>query len=111
MATPADASPKRGFCSLVGAGPGDPGLLTLKGRDAIAEAEVIIYDYLANPQLLSFASANVELIYVGKKAAAHTMPQETINALLVQHTSEGKRVVRLKGGDPFLFGRGGVPRP
>ncbi len=107
MPTPLDLRPRHGLCSLVGAGPGDPGLLTLKGRDAIAAADVIIYDYLANPQLLNFASPDAEKIYVGKKAAAHSMPQEAINALLVQHTAEGKQVVRLKGGDPFLFGRGG----
>lgn len=94
-------------CYLVGAGPGDPGLLTLRGRACLEKAEVVVYDYLSNPEFLRFAPAEVERIYVGKKAGAHTMKQEDINALLVAKTKEGKTVVRLKGGDPFVFGRGG----
>lgn len=96
-----------GICFLVGAGPGDPLLLTLKGRDCIARADVLVYDYLCNPQLLLHARAGVEKIYVGKKAGAHTLRQEQINSLIVAKTLEGKIVTRLKGGDPFLFGRGG----
>lgn len=97
----------QGMCHLVGAGPGDPGLLTLKGRDCLARADVVIYDYLSNPELLRWAPDGAERIYVGKKAGAHTLAQDDINALLVEHVRAGKCVVRLKGGDPFLFGRGG----
>ncbi len=96
-----------GICFLVGAGPGDPLLLTLKGRECIECADLLVYDYLCNPQLLRHARSGVEKIYVGKKAGAHTMRQEEINALIVAKTLEGKTVTRLKGGDPFLFGRGG----
>lgn len=100
--------PKRdGICYLVGAGPGDPGLLTLRGKELLERAEVVVYDYLSNPELLRHAPENAEKIYVGKKAGAHTMKQESIDDLLVRKTREGNVVVRLKGGDPFLFGRGG----
>lgn len=92
---------------LVGAGPGDPGLFTLKGRECIAEADVIVYDYLANRAFLDHAKEGAELIYVGKKGASHTMAQGEINALIVEWAGRGKVVVRLKGGDPFIFGRGG----
>lgn len=98
---------KSGICYLVGAGPGDPGLLTLKGRACIEKADVLVYDYLSNPLFTQWAPEGAEKIYVGKKAGAHTLSQEEINALLVKKTSEGKTVVRLKGGDPFVFGRGG----
>jgi uroporphyrinogen III methyltransferase/synthase len=98
---------QQGRCYLVGAGPGDPGLLTLRGRECLERAEVVIYDYLSNPELLGFAPATAEKIYAGKSAGSHALKQEEINALLVTHTREGKIVVRLKGGDPFLFGRGG----
>jgi uroporphyrinogen III methyltransferase/synthase len=96
-----------GICYLVGAGPGDPGLLTLRARELIEQAEVIIYDYLSNPAFLKWAPAGAEIIYAGKKAGAHTLTQEEIIALLIDRTRAGKRVVRLKGGDPFVFGRGG----
>lgn len=96
-----------GICYLVGAGPGDPGLLTLRGRDCLARADVVIYDYLSNPELLRHAPAAAERLYVGKKAGAHTLSQDGINALLVEKTAAGHTVVRLKGGDPFVFGRGG----
>jgi uroporphyrinogen III methyltransferase/synthase len=96
-----------GICFLVGAGPGDPLLLTLKGRQCIERGDVLVYDYLCNPALLKWGRPDAEKIYVGKKAGAHTMRQEEINALLVAKTKEGKTVTRLKGGDPFLFGRGG----
>ncbi len=98
---------KKGKVYLVGAGPGDPGLLTLKAKKALEEADVIIYDYLANPKFLNFCKKGAEKIYVGKKGGAHTLPQEEINKLLVKKAEEGKTIVRLKGGDPFLFGRGG----
>jgi len=98
---------KSGICYLVGAGPGDPLLITLKGRDCLAKADVVIYDYLSNPELLAWAPTSAERIYVGKQAGAHTLSQEDINSLLVKTTSAGKCVVRLKGGDPFIFGRGG----
>ena len=92
---------------LVGAGPGDPGLITLKGKECIAKADVIIYDYLASPTLLAYAGKNAEIIYVGKKGGDHTLPQDQINDLIVQKAKEGLTVCRLKGGDPFIFGRGG----
>jgi uroporphyrinogen III methyltransferase/synthase len=98
---------KSGICYLVGAGPGDPGLLTLKGRACLERAEVVIYDYLCNPALLKWAPDTAERLYVGKKAGSHSLSQNEINALLVEKVRSGKIVVRLKGGDPFLFGRGG----
>lgn len=97
---------KKGKCFLVGAGPGDPGLLTLRGREALARADVIVYDNLANPELLGLAPDAAELIYAGKKPGDHSMSQEDLNRLLVEKTSGGRVVVRLKGGDPFIFGRG-----
>src|SRR2546423_4787815 len=97
---------RKGKCFLVGAGPGDLGLVTLRAKECIERAEVILYDYLCNPETLRWAPENAELIFAGKKAGAHTMTQDEINALLVEKTREGKNVVRLKGGDPFLFGRG-----
>ena len=96
-----------GVCHLVGAGPGDLGLVTLRAKEVIEQAEVVVYDYLCNPEMLAWAPAEAEVIYAGKKAGAHTLRQEEINALLVEKTRAGKRVVRLKGGDPFVFGRGG----
>ncbi|MDH7499071.1 MAG: uroporphyrinogen-III C-methyltransferase [candidate division NC10 bacterium] len=98
---------KLGFVSLVGAGPGDPGLLTLRGLECLRRAEVLIYDYLVNERLLGYAPAGAELIYAGKKGGQHALEQEEISALLLDRAKQGKRVVRLKGGDPFLFGRGG----
>lgn len=98
---------KTGTVYLVGAGPGDPGLITVKGRDCIASADTLIYDYLAAEAFLAYARPEAEMIYVGKKGGDHTLPQEEINRLLVAKAKEGKRVVRLKGGDPFVFGRGG----
>ncbi|MDI6782351.1 MAG: uroporphyrinogen-III C-methyltransferase [bacterium] len=92
---------------LIGAGPGDVGLLTLKAKRYIGEADVILYDYLVGEEIVAFARADAEIIYVGKKAGQHTLKQEEINQLLADKAKEGKRVVRLKGGDPFLFGRGG----
>ncbi len=92
---------------LVGAGPGDPGLATKKGIECIAAADVVIYDYLASKQLLTFSSENAERIYAGKQGGDHTLTQDQINALIVEKASAGNMVVRLKGGDPFIFGRGG----
>lgn len=91
---------------LVGAGPGDSGLITQKGLECIKKADVIIYDHLANPTLLSYAKNDCKLIYAGKIAGNHHMVQEEINKTLVEHSRFGN-VVRLKGGDPFIFGRGG----
>ncbi len=90
---------------LAGAGPGDPGLITIRAIEALREADCIIYDFLANPELIS--GENKELIYVGKKGGDHTLPQEEINRLIVEKAKSGKTVVRLKGGDPYIFGRGG----
>jgi len=92
---------------LVGAGPGDPGLITVKGADCIARADVVVYDYLASPTLLAHANPDAEMIYVGKKGGDHTLPQDGINALIVEKAKQGNVVARLKGGDPFIFGRGG----
>lgn len=92
---------------LIGAGPGDPGLLTLKGRDILARADVIVYDYLANDALLAHVRKDAELLYAGKKGGDHTLSQDEINALIVAKAKEGKLVARLKGGDPYMFGRGG----
>jgi uroporphyrinogen III methyltransferase/synthase len=92
---------------LVGAGPGDPGLITVKGRECIQNADVIIYDYLASPALLNDARKSAELIYVGKKGGDHTLSQHEINTLIVEKVKSGGIVCRLKGGDPFIFGRGG----
>ncbi len=98
---------KKGKVYLVGAGPGDPGLLTIKGRECISRADVVIYDFLANPVFLEHARDGAELIYVGKQGGCHTASQEEINTLIVEHARQGRIVVRLKGGDPFIFGRGG----
>jgi uroporphyrinogen III methyltransferase / synthase len=92
---------------LVGAGPGDPGLITVRGVEALSQADVVLYDFLASSELLRHAPAHAERIYVGKRAGAHAMRQQEINQLLVDLARQGKCVVRLKGGDPFLFGRGG----
>jgi uroporphyrinogen III methyltransferase/synthase len=92
---------------LVGAGPGDPGLLTVRGRDALRTAEVVVYDRLVNPVLLDEAPLQAIRIFAGKASGAHCLPQAAITALLVAHAERGRRVVRLKGGDPFVLGRGG----
>ena len=92
---------------LVGAGPGDPGLFTLRGRELLGRADVVVIDHLANPALRAWAAPHAEWIYVGKQAGRHSLKQEEINALLVRLAQDGKKVCRLKGGDPFIFGRGG----
>ncbi len=97
---------KKGKVYLVGAGPGDPGLITVKGRECIAHADVIVYDYLASPSLLKHAKKESEIIYVGKQGGDHTLSQEEINALITKKAKKGLIVTRLKGGDPFIFGRG-----
>jgi len=91
---------------LIGAGPGDPGLLTLKAKHVLETADVLVYDYLANKAFLDFRRPDAEVIYVGKKGGDHTLPQGEINKLLVAKAKEGKVIARLKGGDPYVFGRG-----
>jgi uroporphyrinogen III methyltransferase/synthase len=97
----------RGRVHLVGAGPGDPGLLTLRGRDVLARADVVLYDALADPRLLAHAPAGAEKILVGKRHGRDSVPQAEIEGLMIARAKAGKVVVRLKGGDPFIFGRGG----
>ncbi|MGF9966771.1 uroporphyrinogen-III C-methyltransferase [Bacillus rhizoplanae] len=92
---------------IVGAGPGDPDLISVKGVKCIQQADVILYDRLVNKELLSYAKQEADLIYCGKLPNYHTMKQETIHAFLVKYAKKGKIVTRLKGGDPFVFGRGG----
>lgn len=91
---------------LLGAGPGDPGLLTVKAKQIIETADVVVYDYLANKAFLDYARPDAEIIYVGKMGGDHTLTQDKINDLLVEKVSQGKMVARLKGGDPYVFGRG-----
>ncbi|HNX92051.1 MAG TPA: uroporphyrinogen-III C-methyltransferase [Syntrophomonas sp.] len=98
---------KKGFVYLVGAGPGDPGLFTIKGKELLERAEVVVYDRLVSPDIIAWANPQAELIYVGKESNRHTLSQDEINALLAEKAAQGKMVVRLKGGDPFVFGRGG----
>lgn len=102
-----DTPRSKGKIFLVGAGPGDPELLTLKGKACLEQADVILYDYLANPELLEHAPAHAERIYVGRRGRSGYVEQASINELMIAKAREGKRVVRLKGGDPYVFGRGG----
>ncbi|MDD5668896.1 MAG: SAM-dependent methyltransferase, partial [Candidatus Omnitrophica bacterium] len=97
---------KRGVVYLVGAGPGDPGLFTVRGVKLLQRADAVVYDRLVNPSLLAYASLKAEKIYAGKLPDRHTLTQDEINKLLVRLAVKGKTVVRLKGGDPLLFGRG-----
>src|SRR5215831_18177512 len=92
---------------LIGAGPGDPGLLTLKGKRCLEEADVVIYDYLVDERILTFARSGAELVYAGKKSGGDARPQPEINRLMLDRALQGQVVARLKGGDPFLFGRVG----
>ncbi len=98
---------KKGVVYLVGAGPGDAGLLTMRGAELLRRCDAVVYDALVNPDLLRLAPAGAEIIYGGKRSRDHAIPQEELNALLVSKAREGKCVVRLKGGDPYVFGRGG----
>ncbi|PYJ25962.1 MAG: uroporphyrinogen-III C-methyltransferase [Verrucomicrobia bacterium] len=97
---------KNGKVYLVGAGPGDLGLATLRAKECIEAADIIVYDHLANPEMLAWARDDAETIYAGKEPGEHSLSQPEINALLVEKAREGKKVIRLKGGDPFVFGRG-----
>jgi len=98
---------EKGKVYLVGAGPGDPGLMTIKGLDCLKQADIVIYDRLVDESILQEARPDAEKIYVGKASNHHTFEQEKINHLLIQKAREGKMVLRLKGGDPFVLGRGG----
>lgn len=102
-----EAAATAGEAWIVGAGPGDPGLITLRGQQLLARADVILYDRLVSQAVLDYARKEAEFIFVGKRAGAHAMTQEDINSLLVKQVRAGRRVCRLKGGDPFVFGRGG----
>ncbi len=97
---------KNGTVYLVGAGPGDLGLVTLRAKECIENADVIVYDHLANPETLSWARDDAEIVYAGKEAGGSQLSQQDINAVLIGKAREGKQIVRLKGGDPFVFGRG-----
>jgi len=98
---------KEGIVYIIGAGPGDPGLITLRGMKCLQTADVIVYDHLVSTDLLSFARKDAKRIYAGKRGGDHTIPQEEINRILVEEARKGRAVARLKGGDPFIFGRGG----
>ncbi len=98
---------RNGVVYLVGAGPGDPDLITVKAVKALKAADVVVYDRLASPEILNLAPKSAERIYVGKCSGDHTVPQDQISKILVKQAQMGRKVVRLKGGDPFLFGRGG----
>ncbi|MBI3398229.1 MAG: uroporphyrinogen-III C-methyltransferase, partial [Deltaproteobacteria bacterium] len=97
----------KGKVYLIGAGPGAPGLITLKAVECIKEADVVVYDYLANKKFLEYAGKKAEIFYVGKMGGSHTLPQEDINKLIIKKAQKGNIIARLKGGDPFIFGRGG----
>src|SRR5438445_2963951 len=101
-----ESTNENGKVYLVGAGPGDLGLVTLRAKECIERADAIVYDHLANPEILSWARDDAEIIYAGKEAGQHSLSQQEINALLIEKARAGKDVVRLKGGDPFVFGRG-----
>jgi uroporphyrinogen III methyltransferase/synthase len=101
---------KKGKVYLVGAGPGDIGLFTVKGLRCLQSADVVVYDFHLNAHVLNYINHEAEFIYAGKRGGRHTMVQDEINRVIVEKAREGKRVCRLKGGDPFIFGRGGEVR-
>ncbi len=105
--TPLTAATTTGIVSLVGAGPGDLGLVTFRAKELISTADVLVYDYLVHPELVKWCRPECQIIYVGKKAGFHSVSQTEIEKILLEHARAGRRVVRLKGGDPFVFGRGG----
>jgi len=107
MSSPRNKCGNEGFISIVGAGPGDPELITVKGKDRIQTCDCLMYDYLVDERLLEWVKEGCELICVGKRIGRHSTDQVTINRWMVELASQGKHVVRLKGGDPFVFGRGG----
>lgn len=102
-----DSATKRGKVYLIGAGPGDPKLLTIKAAEAISASDAIVYDYLVNPEVLRHARRGVEIVYAGKRAGQASISQAEINSLLIRRALDGQTVGRIKGGDPFIFGRGG----
>ena len=97
----------QGRVFLIGAGPGDPKLLTLRAVETLGESDVIVYDYLVNPEVLKHSRSGAELIYAGKRHGEHSITQAEINRILIEQSRQGRTVARLKGGDPFMFGRGG----
>jgi len=107
MSSNHQSAPLGGFISIVGAGPGDPELITVKGKSRIEQCDCLLYDYLVDERLLEWVKDGCELICVGKRSGRHSMEQKVINTIMVDLAVAGKRVVRLKGGDPFVFGRGG----
>lgn len=107
MPNPDESSPAQGVVYLIGAGPGDPGLLTVRGRECLRRANVVVYDYLVHPAVLAEAAPGAEIVDAGKRKGAKTFTQDAINALLIDRARQGRVVARLKGGDPFVFGRGG----
>jgi uroporphyrinogen III methyltransferase/synthase len=98
---------RKGMVFLVGAGPGDAGLLTLRGAELLGRADVVVYDALVNAELLRLVPKSAEIIYGGKRAKEHAIDQKQLNQLLIARAQSGETVVRLKGGDPYVFGRGG----
>src|SRR2546429_8530327 len=102
-----ESSNENGKVYLVGAGPGDLGLVTLRAKECIERVDAIVYDHLANPEILSWARDDAEIIYAGKEAGPHSLSQQEINALLIEKARAGKEVVRVEGGGPFGFGGGG----